>query len=170
MVFKPIKAMIKRLLPCLLVSLLLVACKKDKKTVTPVTYSVIGNWTLYSYQTNFGIGVNATVTQYPCMGYNTLTFYTDSTSSQNYSGIDTCFITPTHIKADGAQNYGIPGLLPLASTWHQKGNTIYMTYPGNPQKVPGVINSANGKLQITFKDTITSGANTYYITSVEIQE
>jgi len=33
-----------------------------------------------------------------------------------------------------------------------------------------VINSANGKLQITFKDTITSGANTYYITSVEIQE
>ncbi|HEY8783113.1 MAG TPA: hypothetical protein VIM16_15920 [Mucilaginibacter sp.] len=159
--------MTKRILLCLLAFFLFVTCKKEKKPAA-VTYSVIGNWTLYSYQTNFGIGVNASVTQYPCMAYNTFTFYNDHTSSENYSGIDTCFITATH--AQGAQYYGLPGLSSIPSTWSQTRNNLLLTYPGNPKSIPGAVSSINGKLQITFKDTITSGANTYYITAVEVKQ
>ena len=158
-----------RLLAGLLLLLSFAACKKDKKPA-PVIYSVIGTFTLSSYQTNFGIGVNATVSQYECMAYNTLTFYRDSTSSSSYDGLDSCFITPTHLKSAGAQVYGLPGTQPLPSTWHQSGNNIYVTYQGNPQPVPGVVSSVNGRLQIAFKDTVQSGGKTYYINSLEVQQ
>lgn len=158
----------KNLLPGLFVLLLFTACKKDKKS--PPVYSVIGTFSLVSYQTNYGIGVNASVSQYPCMAYNTLTFYRDSTSSSNYDGLDSCFITPTHLKSSGAQVYGIAGTLPLQSTWHQQGNNIYVTYSGNNQPVPGVVSNVNGRLQILFKDTVQSGGKTYYITSLEVQQ
>jgi hypothetical protein len=160
----------RKLLPGLLVLLLFAACKKDKKAA-PAIYSVSGDtFTLASYQTNFGIGVNATVNQYPCMAYNTLIFYRDSTSSSNYYGLDSCFITPTHLQAAGAQVYGLPGTLPLASTWSQKGNNIYVLYPGNSKAVPGVVSNVSGKLQIAFKDTVQSGGKTYYINSLEVQQ
>jgi len=157
-----LKAM-KRILLCLPLCLLLVTCKKGNKVT--VSYNIIGNWTLYSYQTNFGIGVNASVTQYPCMAYNSFTFFNDNTSSQYYSGIDTCYITATH--AAGAQYYGLPGLLSIKSTWSQRGNIVYLKYPDNPKSIVGVVNNINGKLQVTFKDTVVSGANAYYITTVE---
>ncbi len=158
-----------KLLAGISILLLFATCKKDKKAA-PVVYSVIGNFTLASYQTNFGIGVDATVSQYECMAYNVLTFYRDSTSASSYNGLDSCFITPTHLQSAGAQIYGIPGTLPLASTWHQKGNNIYVLYPGNGKPVPGVVSNVNGKLQIAFKDTVQSGANTYYINSLEVQQ
>ena len=155
-----------KLLAGIIILLLFATCKKDKKAA-PVVYSVIGNFTLASYQTNFGIGVDATVSQYECMAYNVLTFYRDSTSASSYNGLDSCFITP---KTAGAQVYGIPGTLPLASTWHQKGNNIYVLYPGNSKPVPGVVSNVNGKLQIAFKDTVPSGGKTYYINSLEVQQ
>jgi hypothetical protein len=159
-----------KLLPGLLLLLALAGCKKDKKPA-PVIYSVSGyTFTLSSYQTNFGIGVNATVNQYPCMAYNTLTFYRDSTSSSNYSGLDSCFITPTHLQSAGAQVYGIAGTFPLASTWSQKGNNIYVLYQGNSKPASGVVSSVNGKLQIAFKDTVPSGGKAYFINSVEVQQ
>jgi hypothetical protein len=158
------------LLPGLLILLLFAACKKDKKPV-PVIYSVSGyTFTLSSYQTNYGIGVNASVNQYPCMAYNTLTFYRDSTSSSSYYGLDSCFITPTHLQSAGAQVYGLPGTLPLSSTWSQKGNNVYVLYPGNPKSVPGVVSNINGSLQILFKDTVQSDGKTYYINSLEVQQ
>jgi len=162
--------MMKRLLPCLLLSLLLLTCKKKKEPVPAVNYNIVGIWSLHSYQNNFGKGANATVTQYPCLGYNTLIFYNDSTASQIYTGIDTCFITPTHVQANGAQDYGLPGLLPLPSKWSQKGNIVKLIYQNTSLNVSGVISGTPGKLQITFKDTVVSGGNTYYITSVEVQE
>jgi hypothetical protein len=159
-----------KLLPGLLVLLLFTGCKKDKKAA-PVIYSVSGDtFALSSYQTNFGAGVNAAVNQYPCMAYNTLTFYRDSTSSSSYYGLDSCFITPTHLQSAGAQVYGLPGTLPLPSTWSQKGNNIYVLYPGNPKPVQGVVTNVNGSLQIDFKDTVESGAKTYYINSLEVQQ
>jgi len=159
-----------KLLPGLLILLAIAACKKDKKPA-PVIYSVGGyTFTLSSYQTNFGIGVNASVNQYPCMAYNTLTFYRDSTSSSGYYGLDSCFITPTHLQSAGAQVYGLPGTLPLASTWRQSGNNIYVTYQGNSQPVPGVVSNVNGSLQILFKDTVQSGGKTYNINSLEVQQ
>ena len=154
-----------KLLPFALL-LLFAACKKEKK---PVIYSVIGTWTLAAYQTNFGIGVNANSTQYPCMAYNTLTFYRDSTSASGYDGFDTCFVTPTHSFLAGAQVYGIPGTFPLPSTWHQNGNNVYVLYPGNNKATPGVVSSVNGHLQIDFRDTVASNGKTYYIHSVEVQ-
>lgn len=158
-----------KLLAVLCAALIWGGCKKEKKSA-PVIYSVIGTWTLASYQTNYGIGVNANVSQYPCMAYNTLTFYRDSTSSSNYDGLDTCFITPTHSFASGAQDYGIPGTFALGSTWHQSGNNVYVLYPGNTKAVPGVVSSINGQLQINFKDTVVSNGKTYYINSVEVQQ
>ena|ERR1700753_1231348 len=158
-----------KLLAVLFAALMLGACKKDKKSA-PVIYSVIGTFTLVSYQTNFGIGVNATASQYPCMAYNTLTFYRDSTSSSTYYGLDTCFITPTRLKSAGAQDYGLPGTFPIPSTWYQKGNNVYVLYPNNSKPVPGVVTSVNGHLQIDFKDTVISNGNTYYIHSVEVKQ
>jgi len=159
-----------KLLPGLLVLLLFAACKKDKKPA-PVIYSVSGYvFTLSSYQTNYGIGVNASVNQYPCMAYNTLTFYRDSTSSSSYDGLDSCFITPTRLQSAGAHVYGLPGTLPLPSTWSQKGNNVYVLYPGNSKPVPGIVSNVNGSLQINFKDTVQSGGKTYYINSLEVQQ
>jgi len=63
--------MLKRVIISFVVLFVLTNCKKHSQ---PVTYDVIGNWSLSSYQTNFGIGVNASVTQYPCMAGNILTF------------------------------------------------------------------------------------------------
>lgn len=148
--------------------LLCVACKKDKKQA-PVTYSVIGAWTLAAYQTNFGIGVNATVAQYPCMVYNVLTFYRDSTSSSSYSGIDTCFITPTQSFAAGAQDYGVPGTLPLLATWRQNGNNVYVLNQGTTKPVSGLISNVNGRLQLDLRDTAIIDGKAYYVHSVMVQ-
>lgn len=153
----------------LLLLLSFAACKKDKKPA-PVIYSVVGNFTLASYQTNFGIGANATVGQYECLAYNILTFYRDSTSSSSYDGLDSCFITATHLRSAGAQVVGVPGTLPLLSTWHQQGNIIYLLHPGNPKPTPGVVSNVNGRLQIAFKDTEQSGGKTYITNSLEVQQ
>ncbi len=153
----------------MLLAVLCLSCKKEHKSFPAPVYNVIGSWALSSYQTNFGGGVNATVAQYPCMAYNTLQFFDDSTSTQYYTGIDTCFITPSHLKADGAQTYGLPGIGQLNSKWTLKGNILHLTYTSNNQTLTGVITTVNKQLQLTFKDTVTSGANTYYITSVEVQ-
>jgi hypothetical protein len=158
-----------KLLAGLLLLLSFAACKKDKKPA-PVIYSVVGTFTLASYQTNFGVGVNATVAQYPCIAYNIQTFYRDSTSSSGYDGIDSCFVTPTHLQSAGAQVFGLPGAIPLLGTWRQKGNNIYLTYQGNSQPLAGVVSNVNGRLQILFKDTVQSGGKTYYINSLEVQQ
>lgn len=151
----------------ILVFLLFFACKKDKK---PVTYDVTGNWTLSSYQTNFGIGVNASVTQYPCMAGNILTFYKDSTSAEFYTGNDSCFITPTHLKSAGAQIYGLPGVTQTSATWSLNGNILKLTYLSNHKTITGTLGTVNNKLQLTFKDTETSGGNTYFINTVEVKQ
>jgi hypothetical protein len=161
--------MLKRISLCLLMLILLVTCKKEKKTAI-YNFNMLGTWSLSSYNTNYGAGVNASVAQYPCMAYNTMTFYRDSTSSQAYTGIDTCFITP---HGNGAQYYGLPGLLALPSKWSLKGNVIHVIYQSNQstsQIVPGIVSSVNGKLQIAFKDTVISGGKTYYVNSLEVQE
>ena len=124
-----------KLLPGLLLLLAFAACKKDKKTA-PVIYSVIGTFTLSSYQTNFGVGVNADVNQYPCMAYNTLTFYRDYTASSGYFGLDSCFITPTHLPSAGAQVVWAARYAADSATWRQNGNNIYVTYAGNSQPAP----------------------------------
>ena len=159
-----------KLLPALFLLLAFTACKKDKKPA-PVIYSVAGyTFTLATYQTNFGIGVNADVNQYPCMAYNTRTFYRDSTASSSYYGLDSCFITPTHLSSAGAQEYGLPGTLPLSATWRQNGNNVYVTYAGNSQPAPGVVSSVNGKLQILFKNNVENGGKSYYINSLQVQQ
>lgn len=159
----------RKLLAGIVILLLFTACKKDKKPA-PVIYSVIGNFTLASYQTNFGIGADASVPQCECLAYNVLTFYRDSTSSASYYGLDSCYVTATHLRSAGAFAVGIPGSLPLPSTWRQQGNTIYLLHPGNPKATAGVVSNVNGRLQIAFKDTEQSGGKTYYVNSLEVQQ
>jgi len=155
-----------RSLSLLLIVFLFVTCKKDKKPAQTVTAAqIVGSYTLALYQTNFGSGVNASISQYPCMMYNTMTFYNDLTSKEVFLGSDTCFITSTH-----SQWSGTPQLDPQPSTWSLKGNTVYLTYPGNPHHIPGQVATVNNKLQITFRDTVPSGSNVYYITSVEVKQ
>lgn len=153
--------------------LVLVACKKEKTTTAPnllTGANISGTWSLSSYQTNFGIGVNASVSQYPCMMYNTLTFYNDSTASQFYSGIDTCFVTPTHSLTNGAQDFGLPGLNAQAATWSLKGNVMLVTYPGQTSQIYGTISSVNNQLQLTLRDTSVTNGKTYYIASVLVKQ
>ena len=160
--------MTKRVLLCLPLFILFIACKKGNKPAPTYNYNITGNWTLYSYATNYGGGVNASVAQYPCMAYNVLTFYTDSTSSQSYSGIDTCFITPSH--TTGAQYFGLPGLVPSSFKWSLRGSVVYLIYADSKLNVHGTISNVSNKLQLTIKDTVKSGTNTYYITSVEVKQ
>lgn len=149
------------------VLVLFIGCKKDKK---PVVYDVIGNWTLFSYKTNFGIGVNASVPQYPCMASNVLTFYKDSTSAEFYTGNDSCFVTPTHLKSAGAQVYGLPSVTQTLSTWSLNGNILRLTYINTPKTITGTLAMVDNKLQLTFKDNETSGGNTYFINTVEVKQ
>jgi len=161
-----------RILTALLLLFLFTTCKKEKKTTTTsITASdIVGNWTLTSYYTNFGQGVNATISQYPCMQYNISTYNSDFTSVDTFLGSDTCFITQSHLRADGAQWSGTPQTDPKPSTWSLSGNILYLTYKGNPHHIPGQIARVNNKLQITFKDTVPSGSHIYYITSTEVKQ
>jgi len=151
----------------ILVFVLFIGCKKDKKQVS---YDVIGNWTLSSYQTNFGIGVNASAAQYPCMTGNVLTFYKDNTSAEFYTGNDSCFVTPTHLRSGGAQVYGLPSVSQTNSTWSLSGNILRLTYLSNQKTITGTLSTINNKLQLTFKDTETSGGDTYFINTVEVKQ
>jgi hypothetical protein len=156
-----------KIISFILIFLLFIACKKDKK---PGVYDVIGSWSLSSYQTNFGIGVNATVTQYPCMAGNILTFYKDSSSTEFYTRNDSCFVTPTHLKSAGAQLYGLPGVTQTSSTWSLKGNILSLTYLSNHKTITGTLTTVNNKLQLSFKDVETSGGNTYFINTTEVKQ
>jgi hypothetical protein len=157
--------MTKRILFCLLFFLLFIACKKDNK---PVAYNVTGYWSLYSYKHNFGNGLNVSVTQYPCMAANILTFNADGTASLDYAGTDTCFVTATHIKTMGAEIFGYPRQGSTEYNWSLNGNVLHLTPPGGTS-IYGVISSINLKLFLTLKDTVKSGANTYYVTTVLVK-
>ena len=158
--------MTNKILLCLLLFFLFVACKKEQHT--PVTYNVAGQWTLFSYQTNFGGGINASAIQYPCLANNITIFYNDSTSVVNYTGGGACFVTA--LQGPGGQPIGSPGQAPISSTWKLKGNILYITYPGDPKSIPGMLSINNGKLMVTFRDTLVSGVNTYYITTVDVKQ
>jgi len=119
---------------------------------------------LYSlYIQDFG-NLNVTSTQYPCVGDNVLTFNANSTSVLTYTGIDTCNVT----QAGGPKTTnGIPGQAPIASTWSLIGNSVYLKYPATNTSGHGVITSVNGKLYLTFTDTL---ADKSIATSVDIKQ
>jgi hypothetical protein len=104
------------------------------------------------------------------MGSNILTFYKDSTSAEFYTGNDSCFVTPTHLKSAGAQIYGLPGVTQTSATWSLNGNVLRLTYLSNHKTITGTLATVNNKLQLTFKDTETSGGNTYFINTVEVKQ
>jgi hypothetical protein len=160
--------MMKKISLCLLLVFLFIACKKEHKPATTVKYDVSGTWALTSYQTNFAGGLNVSAVQYPCLSNNITIFYNDSTALVNYTGNDTCYVTPVHTA--GSHVIGFPGLAPINSTWKLRGNMLYITYPGNPKSIPGTLTSVNGKLTITFRDTVASGGNNYYINTVDVKQ
>ncbi len=80
----------------------------------------------------------------------------------NYTGIDTCNVT----QAGGPKTtYGTPGQAPIASTWSLIGNTVYLKYPATNTSDHGVITNVNGKLYLTFTDTLADKSVTISVST-----
>jgi hypothetical protein len=68
----------------------------------------------------------------------------------------------------GAEIFGYPRQGPTGYNWSLKGNILHLTSSGSTS-IYGVISSINLKLLLTLKDTVKSGANTYYVTTVLVK-
>jgi hypothetical protein len=144
--------MMRRTLFILAITLLLViACKKDN-AVNP-SIEIIGSWSTYSYDDTFFSLSNVTADQYPCIADNTLTFKSDSTFTQTYSGGSVCNI-------GSSVTFGVPGQAPLTGTWHQEGNDVYC----GPDHY--VMSSKNGKLILTSNIVFIYNGTSYTETAV----
>ena len=158
--------MFKNLLLSLCVILFLAACKKESKPVAPVTYDVVGKWSLYSWRSTSPDSLNVNADQYPCIADNVLTLNTDGTSSLSYIGIGNCVVTPATTGVTPTY-IGMKGQLTTMSTWNIDGNKLYMA---SNEKNPGTITNLNGKLRLTLIDTVIYNSIKYTVTTVDIKQ
>jgi hypothetical protein len=157
----------KKILFLFVIILAFTTCKKDKKIAPAPLLNVTGTWTLYSWNDNSYTNINATATEYPCMSENVLTINPDQTTHTNYIGSDTCYVTHdlrTGVSGLRGSAIGLPGEASLSSTWHRNGNNIYV---GNQLYR---ITSENGKLLLTYRDTVTISGNQYFLTTVDVKQ
>ncbi|HZX57134.1 MAG TPA: hypothetical protein VFE54_00355 [Mucilaginibacter sp.] len=157
----------KKILSLFAIILVFTTCKKDKK-IAPVTLlDVTGTWTLYSWDDNAYTNINATVSDYPCMSENVLTINPDQTTHTNYIGTDTCYVTHD-LRAGGSglrgTAIGLPGEASSSSTWHRNGNDVYV---GNQLYR---ITSENGRLLLTYRDTVTINGTQHFLTTVDVKQ
>jgi hypothetical protein len=158
--------MTKNLFLWSLLFVLFAGCKKDEM---PLTYNVIGTWTLYSATNQFPVVQDIELAQYPCIANNVLTIKGDSTSVSNYVGTSPCNVTPPN--ADYIEDLGVPGQAAIPSTWIISGNIVKFTYPSeNNYAYQGIVSSVNGKLYLTVKDNFTYNSQAYTTTSVYLKE
>jgi len=47
---------------------------------------------------------------------------------------------------------------------------LKLTYLSNHKTITGTLSTVNNKLQLTFKDTETSGGNNYFINTIEVKQ
>src|SRR6185437_3179115 len=141
------------------VLLALSACKKDNKPTAPasVDATIVGTWKLNALSTNYGSPVNVTAAQYPCLVNNVATYNEDHTETVRYTGLDICFVTPTHNSGLGT-SVGAPNQPVTNETWSSKGNNVYEYYAGKTHY--GILSNQNGQLHLISRDTLISGKDT----------
>ncbi len=157
----------KKILLLFAIILIFTTCKKDKKIAPATLLDVTGTWTLYSWNDNAYGNINATATDYPCMSENVLTINADQTTLTNYIGSDTCYVTHdlrTGVTGLRGSAIGLPGQASSSNTWHRNGNDIYVANQHYR------VTSANGKLLLTYRDTVIINGSQYFLTTVDVKQ
>ena len=137
-------------------------CKKNNTTPQ---FDLSGTWTLSSLSINGSVSL---ATDYPCIANDKLVFGSGNSATVSWNNSGTCYTNSQHTTAFSATDG-------LVLTFSRQGNNLTFP-PASSASSNGhaVIESINGKLQMTIKDTVIlntpNAVGTYYHSNVYIKQ
>lgn len=157
----------KRILYASIIILLFTTCKKKANNESPgPIYSAVGTWAFYSYDDEIFSKKTYKSDEFPCLGNNVLTIAPNGTYNSTYTGPDICYISSAEGSSPGTPTIaiGVPNQTPITGSWHQTANDFYL---GNDH---AKLSSANGKILLTFKDSVIYNNQKKFEISVYIKQ
>ena len=133
----------KKTLLVLFIAVTVFSCKKSNTTPQ---LDISGKWVASSVSINNQV---ATVAEYPCIAHASLIFGSGNNATVGWDGD-----APCEINQEGNLTFG--GVDGWVLTFTRKGNDLFFP-PGSAVASIGhaTIESVNGKLQLTMRDTAT---------------